>query len=67
MQFKIGKINFLIWKDKEDKGGRPKSKVDVDAIIRLHEQGNSIRCIGKRFSISKSTVSNILHEPSKYR
>lgn len=71
MKFRIGKFNFAFWTDKVEnnrsKGGRPKTIVNFEEIKQLHDAGNSVREIAEKVHISKSTVSNILRNPQKYK
>lgn len=71
MKFKLGKFNFAVWTDKDkidrSKGGRPKTAVNYEKVINLHNAGKSVREIARELHISKSTVSNIMNNPSKYR
>jgi DNA invertase Pin-like site-specific DNA recombinase len=73
MKFKIGKFhfNFSFWISKKEvqskKGGRPKTVVKFKEVYKLHTSGKSVREIASILHISKSTVSNILRNPQKYR
>lgn len=71
MRFKLGKLNFAIWTDKskssQSKGGRPKTAVNYEKVIRLRNAGKSVREVAEELHISKSTVSNIMNNPDKYK
>ena len=71
MKFKIGKFHFAFStdaeKDDRSKGGRPKTVVKFKEVYKLHTSGKSVREIASILHISKSTVSNILRNPQKYR
>lgn len=71
MKFRIGKFNFAFWTDRvknnRSKGGRPRTTVNFEEIKQLHDAGNSVREIAEKVHISKSTVSNILRNPQKYK
>lgn len=71
MKFKIGKFNFAVWADKSkidrSTGGRPKTVVNYSEVVKLRNAGKSVREIAEQLHISKSTVSNIMNNPSKYR
>lgn len=71
MQFKLGKFNFAIWTDKNkssrSKGGRPKTAVNYEKVIGLRNAGKSVREVAEELHISKSTVSNIMNNPDKYK
>lgn len=58
----FGVINLLIKK----KGGRPRIKVPVDEIVKLYDEGKSVRQLAEIYHVSKSTISNIVRNPQKY-
>lgn len=71
MKFKIGKFNFAFWtdaeKDDRSKGGRPRVHITYEEVRSLHDSGNSVREIAEKFGVSKSTISNVLRNPAKYK
>ena len=72
MKFRIGNFNLAFWISKNHqsqskKGGRPKTVVKFKEVYKLHTSGKSVREIASILHISKSTVSNILRNPQKYR
>ena len=40
--------------------GRPKAQVDMDKLVAMRREGLSLRDIGRRASLGKSTVSRLL-------
>lgn len=70
LKFKIGSLNFEFWRDKpinKKKGGRPRIKVPVDEIVKLYDEGKSVRQLAEIYHVSKSTISNIVRNPQKYQ
>ena len=71
MKFKIGKFNFAFWtdaeKDDRPKGGRPRVHITYEEVRSLHDSGNSVREIAEKLGVSKSTISNVLRNPTKYK
>lgn len=71
MKFKIGKFNFAFWtdaeKDDRSKGGRPRVHITYEEVRSLHDSGNSVREIAEKLGVSKSTISNVLRNPTKYK
>lgn len=71
MQFKLGKFNFAVWADKSkidrSTGGRPKTAVNYAEVMKLRNAGKSVRDVAEELHISKSTVSNIMNNPDKYK
>lgn len=71
MKFKLGKFNFAVWADKSkmdrSTGGRPRTAVNYSEVMKLRDAGKSVREIAEQLQISKSTVSNIMNDPSKYK
>lgn len=71
MKFKIGKFNFAFWTDDEridrSKGGRPRVHITYEEVRSLHDSGNSVREIAEKLGVSKSTISNVLRNPAKYK
>lgn len=71
MKFKIGKFNFAFWTDAEkdgrSKGGRPRVHITYEEVRSLHDSGNSVREIAEKLGVSKSTISNVLRNPTKYK
>lgn len=71
MKFRIGKFNFAFWtdaeKDDRSKGGRPRVHITYEEVKSLHDSGNSVREIAEKLGVSKSTISNVLRNPTKYK
>lgn len=70
MKFKIGKFNFAFWSDDTKnriKGGRPKVHITYKEVKKLRDSGNSVREIAEKLGVSKSTISNVLRNPMKYK
>ena len=55
LKFKIGNLNFEFWRDK------PINKK------KLYDEGKSVRQLAEIYQVSKSTISNIVRNPQKYR
>lgn len=73
MKFRIGKFhfNFSFWIGNHEinskKGGRPRTAVTYEEVIKLHNAGDSVRKIAEKLHVSKSTVSNVMRNPEKYQ
>jgi DNA invertase Pin-like site-specific DNA recombinase len=47
------------------KWGRPKKDIKTQKVLRLRQQGESLRSIGKQLGVSRTTVSRILKRHKK--
>lgn len=67
MHIKIGSFHFDAWHEKphkasKNKGGRPRIQLDTDQVIRMRDEGMSLREIGAELHVSKNVVVRILKE-----